>query len=125
MTAPPAPITGSAKNAATVSGPSSTIRSSSAFAIRVAKASSLSAPPSLGPAVIVRALGVPHQRQRQAEVGVHVGFAGHADRGDGVAVIAVAAADDLVLLRSTHGRLVVPSKLDGGVVGLRARTLEQ
>jgi len=48
------------------------------------------------------------------------GHAGHAGGGDGDAVIALHAADDLLLLRPPAGIVVVPDQLDGGVDGFGA-----
>jgi hypothetical protein len=76
-------------------------------------------------AIVVRELRVPHHRQRQAEIGVHVGLARDADGSNRIAVVAVLPADNLVLLRTAHSGLVIPGELDGRVVGFRARALEQ
>ena len=75
-------------------------------------------------AVVVRELGVLERRERQVEAGVHVGLAGQADGGAGVAVIGELAGDDLGALRLADRVPVVPGELDGGVVALRARALE-
>ena len=84
-------------NAATVSGPSRGISSSSSAASRVAKSSSLS--PSLREAVMMRAARVQHARDRQVEVEVIVRQAGERGGRDGHAVIGLHAADDLLLVR--------------------------
>src|SRR3546814_5218432 len=50
-------------------------------------------------AIVVRTAGVNDVRDRNVEVGLHVGHRGQAGGGDGDAVIALDAADDLLLLR--------------------------
>ena len=119
MIAPPAPITGSAMKAATVSGPSRRISSSSSGARRVGEL--LLALAVLGEAVMVRAGGVQDVGDRQVEVGVVRGQAGERGRGDRDAVIASQARDDLLLLRPPERVVHVPDELDLGVVRLRAR----
>ena len=83
---PPAPITGSAMKAATVSGPSASISASSSAASRAAKAASLS--PGSAP---FQKCGVAMWRMpahRQVEVAVVVGQPGQRGRDDGDAVVA-------------------------------------
>ena len=75
-------------------------------------------------AVVMGKFGVLEMRERQAEAGVHVRLAGQTDRGTGVAVVGHLARDDLGALRLADGVPVVPGELDGGVVRLRARALE-
>ena len=76
-------------------------------------------------AVVVGKVRVQESRQRQGEIGVHVGLARQAHRRDGRAVIAGHAGDDLAPLWLPHRVPVVPGELDGGVVRLRARALQQ
>ena len=61
--------------------------------------------------VVVRELGVLEIGERQAEARMHVGLAGEADRGAGVAVIAHLPRDDLGALRLAQRVPVVPGKL--------------
>ncbi len=69
-------------------------------------------------------LGVLEGREGQAESRVHVGLSRQADGGAGVAVVGHPARDDLRPLRLPDRIPVVPGELDGGVVRLRARALE-
>ena len=75
---PPAPITGSAKNAATVSGPSRRI-SCSRF-VGEPRRERLLALARLRAAIVVRAVGVQDARDRQVEIGVGEGEPGEARR---------------------------------------------
>ena len=121
---PPAPWIGSAMKAAIVSAPCSWISFSRLAAQRLAKSSSLS--PGQRVAVIVRAIGVDESvGYRQVEVPLIDRDARQAGGGDGDAVIAAHAADDLLLLRPAEGVVVVPDHLDDGVVGLRAGIAEE
>ena len=56
---------------------------------------------------------------------MHVGLATEANGRRRAAVIGHAPADDLALLRLADSIVVVPGELDGGVVRLRARALEE
>src|SRR3546814_3962532 len=76
-------------------------------------------------AIVVRTTGVNDVRDRNVEVGLHVGHRGQAGGGDGDAVIALDAADDLLLLRPAQRVVVVPHHLDRGVVGLGAGVGEE
>ena len=75
-------------------------------------------------AVVMREFGVLEMGERQAEARMHVGLAGEADGGAGVAVVGHLARDDLGALRLADRVPIVPGELDGGVVRLRARALE-
>ena len=75
-------------------------------------------------AVVMGKLGVLERRERQAEAGVHVRLARETDGGAGVAVVSHPARDDLGSLRLADGVPIIPGELDGGVVRLRARALE-
>ena len=82
---PPAPITGSAMKAATVSGPSASISASSSAASRAANAASLS--PGSAPFQWCGVADVPDARHRQVEVAVVVRQPGQRGRDDGHAVV--------------------------------------
>src|SRR6185312_690712 len=99
---PPAPMIGSAKNAATVSAPSRSIIASRLSAIRVE---------DIG--------------DRQVEVAVIVRQAGEARGRDRDAVVALVTRDQLFLFRPADGVVVVPDDLDGGVVRLGAGIVEK
>ena len=58
--------------------------------------------------------------ERQIEIGVHVLLAGNAHRGDGGTVIAHLPTNNLAPFGLADGVMVVPSKLDCGVVRFRA-----
>ena len=75
-------------------------------------------------AVVMGKFGVLEIRERQAEPRVHVRLSGKTDSSAGIAMVGHLAGDDLGALRLIDGIPIIPSKLDGGVVRLRARTLE-
>ena len=94
-------------------------------ALRHAGRKRLLALPGLRELVVMGMVGVPEPLQGKVEVGVHEGLAGEAHRRRGRPVVALGAADDLLLLRLADGVVVVPDELDRGVVGLRPGRLEQ
>src|SRR3546814_9413171 len=59
-------------------------------------------------AIVVRTAGVNDVRDRNVEVGLHVGHRGQAGGGAGDAVIALDSADDLLILRPAQRVVVVP-----------------
>ena len=88
---PPAPITGSAMKAATVSGPSSLDQLPRARSAQ-ARGELLLALAGRAEAVVVRAVGMQDAGDRQIEVAMVVRQAGQAGGGHGDAVIALDAA---------------------------------
>ena len=59
-------------------------------------------------AVVMRVFGVEEAGVRQAEIGMHVGFTGCADRGPGAAVIPHLPPDDFAFFRLADGGMIVP-----------------
>jgi hypothetical protein len=120
---PPAPITGSAKKAATVSGPLA--HDQVVQLLREAAGElllRLAGPPL---AVVMRRADVEEARQRQVEKLVVVRQAGDGSGGERDAVVAAQAADDLLLLWLADGVVHVPEDLDDAVVRLRAGVGEE
>src|SRR3546814_3093541 len=68
----------------------------------------------------MRAVGVQDIGDRQVEIALVERQPGEARRGDGDAVIALDAADDLLLLGPAERIVAIPDHLDRGVVRLRA-----
>ena len=73
------------------------------------------------PVVEMRRDGVHEAGQRHIKAAMVVGQAGERGRGQGDAVIALDAADQLLLGRAAEGVVEIPHHLDGGVIGLGAR----
>ena len=105
--------------AATVSGPSASIRASRSPAHFLAKVPFAHA--RLGVPVVVRQRRMQDAVQGQVELGMKTGQAGEAARHDRRAVVAAMARDDLALFRASEDVVVVPGDLDVGLVGVRSR----
>ena len=120
---PPAPITGSAKNAATVSGPSS---QDQLFEVGgEPRRERLLALARLRAAIIVRAIGVQDALDRKIEIVVREGKPGQTGGGNRHAVVGALSRNDLLLLRPAECVIDVPRQLDRRVVCLRAGVREQ
>ena len=109
--------------AATVSGSSRWI--SASRLVGEARRVLLLALAGLGVAIVMRRVGVADIGDRQIEIAVVGGEAGEARGRDGDAVIALGAADDLLLARPAERVVVVPDELDRGVVRLGAGIVEE
>jgi hypothetical protein len=79
----------------------------------------------LGKTVMMRAAGVEEAGQRQVEVAMVGRQSGQRSGNDGNAVIALDAADDLLLVRPAERIVEIPDELNLSVVGLRARVAEE
>ncbi len=75
--------------------------------------------------VMVRAGGVQDIGDGQIEIGMVGRQSRQRGGGDGDAVIALEAGDDLLLLRASASVIIIPDQLDLAVIGLRARRGEE
>ena len=68
----------------------------------------------------MRTLDVQYVGDRQIEIAVVVRQSGEACASDGYAVVRLAAADNLLLRRTSEGIVVIPDQFDDRVVGFRS-----
>jgi hypothetical protein len=71
-------------------------------------------------AVVMGEFGVLEVCERQAEARVHIWLPGQTDCGTGVTMVSHLSRDDLSALRLTNGVPIVPGKLNGSIICLRA-----